>query len=130
MTTLHNNPQPFDLNRALNGEPVLLRNGNKAFVKFKMDKPDSAVLIGTETKENVDKLRRWKLDGTGYLGQSKESNIIGMWQEPNIINLRLTLTRNGRTIGERVLEFENDLAATRYLDFLEYAKNLFDRVDE
>ncbi|MDO9858950.1 hypothetical protein Q7453_11475, partial [Glaesserella parasuis] len=29
-------PEPFDLKRALNGEPVMLRNGLKAYVKYVM----------------------------------------------------------------------------------------------
>lgn len=62
MTQLHTNPQPFDLNRALNGEPVLLRNGAKAFVKFQLNKPDDDVLVGYVTDGNVDNLCRWWLD--------------------------------------------------------------------
>ncbi|MDY6216693.1 hypothetical protein [Actinobacillus porcinus] len=129
MTTLHTNPQPFDLNRALNGEPVLLRNGAKAFVKFQLNKPDDDVLVGYVTDGNVDNLCRWWLDGVSVLGDGNEHcDIVGMWQEPTITNLRLTLKRNGRVIGEKDFTFENDLTATKFLDFVDFAKTQFESI--
>lgn len=130
MTQLHNNPQPFDLNRALNGEPVLLRNGKKAFVKFQLNKPDDDVLVGYITDGKVDYICEWWLDGTEYLTVNKNRDIVGMWQEPNITHLRLTLKRNGRVIGEKDFTFENDLTATKFLDFVDFAKTQFERVFE
>lgn len=128
MTQLHNNPQPFDLNRALNGEPVLLRNGAKAFVKFQLNKPDDDVLVGYVTDGKVDNLCRWWLDGVSVLGDGNEPcDIVGMWQEPNITNLCLTLKRNGRVIGVTDFTFHNDLAATYFLEFIECAQRQFER---
>lgn len=127
MTTLHTNPQPFDLDRALNGEPVLLRNGKQAFVKFKLNKPDNDVLVGYITDGNVDNICEWWLDGTEYLTVNTNRDIVGMWQEPTVTNLRLTLKRNGRVIGETDFTFHNDLAATYFLEFIECAQRQFER---
>lgn len=83
--------KPFDLQEALNGAPVKLRNGNKAFITFNLsnlkdwsnvtDRP----LIGhsLNKSESLEDLHSWTLCGWSA-GGSNLSDIIGMWEEPEL----------------------------------------------
>lgn len=77
----------FDLKAALNGEPVMLRNGEKAYIfkniqdthilDFKVDYP----LIGM--MHNHAPVQTWSLDGRISLGSDySNGDIIAMWEEP------------------------------------------------
>lgn len=79
----------FDLEAALNGEPVMLRNGDKAFIfkniknthvlDFEVDYP----LIGMV--HNHSAVQTWSLDGRIYLtNDCANGDIVGMWEEPKI----------------------------------------------
>lgn len=81
----------FDLQEALNGAPVKLRNGNKAFITFNLsnlkdwsnvtDRP----LIGhsLNKSESLEDLHSWTLCGWSA-GGSNLSDIISMWEEPEL----------------------------------------------
>ncbi|MFC0912713.1 pyruvate kinase [Pasteurella multocida] len=77
--------KPFDLEKALAGEPVVLRNGNKAFVKFALENPlleDDQVVgfyINSEGKEEVTS---WRNNGAHIPNVDSIYDIIGMWKEP------------------------------------------------
>ena len=77
----------FDLKAALNGEPVMLRNGEKAYIfkniqnthilDFKVDYP----LIGM--MHNHAPVQTWSLDGRiSLVSDYSNGDIIGMWEEP------------------------------------------------
>ena len=77
----------FDLKAALNGEPVMLRNGEKAYIfkniqnthilDFKIDYP----LIGM--MHNHAPVQTWSLDGRiSLVSDYSNGDIIGMWEEP------------------------------------------------
>lgn len=77
----------FDLEAALNGEPVMLRNGEKAYIfkniqdthilNFKVDYP----LIGM--MHNHAPVQTWSLDGRiSLVSDYSNGDIIGMWEEP------------------------------------------------
>ena len=79
----------FDLDAALNGEPVMLRNGNKAFIfknvknmhvlDFEVDYP----LIGMIHNHAV--VQTWSLDGrTSLANDCADRDIVGMFEEPKI----------------------------------------------
>mgnify|MGYP000985647904 CR=1 FL=1 len=93
----------FDLQEALNGAPVKLRNGNKAFifkniqntpiVDFDVDYP----LIGM--LHNHPRVYAWSLSGKISLSNDcAPGDIVGMWEEPELTS-------------EQVLEkaYEDDL---------------------
>lgn len=93
----------FDLKAALNGEPVTLRNGDKAFIfknilgtpilDFKPDYP----LIGMV--HNHAAVQSWTLDGRISMSNDcSNGDIIGMWEDPELTS-------------EQVLEkaYEDDL---------------------
>lgn len=79
----------FNLDAALNGEPVMLRDGSKAFIfknikntnvlDFKTDYP----LIGMI--HNHAAVQTWSLDGRISLSNDcTNGDIVGMWEEPKI----------------------------------------------
>ena len=84
----------FNLEAALNGEPVMLRNGKKAIIyyctpaEFKFDEniPDSFPLKGMVFDFNgylYDPLVAWRCNGSfGYSEDNRD--IVGMWEEPKI----------------------------------------------
>ena len=86
----------FDLKAALNGEPVMLRNGKKAYIGYKM--PDCYVYDnGREIKfplcgyivkaSNIIEVPYmfWNINGRAYKdGIDNASDIIAMWEEPKI----------------------------------------------
>lgn len=83
------NIKPFDLQAALNGEPVMLRDGRKAFVRHhetELPVGDGCRLLGyTDRDINIS----WCVNGS-YLLESEDSedsaDIIGMWPKTRIIN--------------------------------------------
>lgn len=83
--------KPFDLQEALNGAPVKLRNGNKAFITFNLSnlKDWSEVtdlpLIGysLNKSESLEDLHSWTLCGWSA-GGSDIFAIVGMWEEPEL----------------------------------------------
>lgn len=79
----------FNLEAALNGEPVMLRNGDKAFIfknvknthvlDFEVDYP----LIGMIHNQAV--VQTWSLDGrTSLTNDYADRDIVGMFEEPKI----------------------------------------------
>lgn len=84
----------FDLKAALNGEPVMLRNGEKAYIfkniqgthilDFKTDYP----LIGMAHNHTV--VMTWSLNGQISLGNDcAPYDIIGMFEEPKLTSEQL-----------------------------------------
>ena len=86
----------FNLDAALNGEPVMLRNGKKAYIGYKT--PDYYVSDnGKEIKfplhgyiikaYNIIEIPYmfWNINGRAYKdGIDNASDIVGMWEEPKI----------------------------------------------
>ena len=79
----------FNLDAALNGEPVMLRNGDKAFIfknvknthvlDFEVDYP----LIGMIHNHAV--VQTWSLDGrTSLTNDCADRDIVGMFEDPKI----------------------------------------------
>lgn len=86
--------RPFDLNAALAGEPVKLRNGSKAYVlakipdnlKYDKDKEVPYPLVGIIMGKDdyiSDSHVRWTLKGGCYFtNEPLRNDIVGMWEEP------------------------------------------------
>ncbi|WP_424411178.1 pyruvate kinase [Pasteurella sp. PK-2025] len=75
----------FDLEKALAGEPVVLRNGNKAFVKFVLENPlleDDQVAGFHIDKEGKEEVTSWSKNGIHIPNINGMYDIIGMWEEP------------------------------------------------
>lgn len=75
--------KPFDLQEALNGEPVQLRNGQKAYVVglSKIGPEDGNSYIVGEYGRN---LCNWSKDGKYWLKRESEWDIVGMYEEPEL----------------------------------------------
>lgn len=78
--------KPFDLEAALNGEPVKLANGSKAHIVFKFDNPflASYALVGFEIMDkhnNAQHLQYWTINGVSHSVSADEYHIIGMWED-------------------------------------------------
>ena len=80
----------FNLDAALNGEPVMLRNGKKAVVKYnllneveKLEVRDAEYpLIGYRFDSIYINTTSWSLTGKSVHWKTMEYDIIGMWEEP------------------------------------------------
>lgn len=75
--------KPFDLQEALNGAPVKLRNGQKAYVVglSKLGTEDGNSYIVGEYERN---LCNWSKDGKYWLKRESELDIVGMLEEPEL----------------------------------------------
>lgn len=74
----------FDLKRALKGEPVVLRNGTKAYVRHRETrlKTDYPMIGYVEEGGTVD-IMLWTEDGHEHVYKVKsEYDIVDMWSEP------------------------------------------------
>lgn len=86
----------FNLEAALNGEPVKLRNGNKAFICYKLSRyfkywdgsPINFNICGYILNSNNDITMlntAWKEDGKWTIDEvESDRDIIGMWEEPKL----------------------------------------------
>ena len=87
--------KPFDLKKALAGEPVVLRDGHKAIVYYcvpdeiKLDDegtPVSFPLKGMKFDQDgylINSSVEWRKDGRFRCSES-DSDIVGMWEEPKL----------------------------------------------
>lgn len=75
--------KPFDLQEALNGAPVQLRNGQEAYVVglSKVSPEDGNSYIVGEFGRN---LCNWSKDGKYWLKRESEFDIVGMLEEPEL----------------------------------------------
>ncbi len=81
----------FNLDAALNGEPVKLACGRKAYILYDLSRYPELVkhanrlplngLVMSDCKENDCYPANWLSDGKNSLDQD---NIIGMWEDPKI----------------------------------------------
>lgn len=92
-----NRIEPFNLEKALEGEPVLLRNGKKAHLKFIMPKeykglfPVKGYIIDDTDPEGAYTLS-WGLNGKSVReGYDHRLDIIGMYREPGLKPNTVTL---------------------------------------
>ena len=82
----------FDLKAALNGEPVMLRNGYKAYIKYNLlddikslnVKVGMYPLVGYRLECNYINNTSWNVLGIAKYRTTREYDIIGMWEEPKI----------------------------------------------
>ncbi|HDR1116874.1 TPA: pyruvate kinase [Pasteurella multocida] len=75
----------FDLEKALSGEPVVLRDGSKAFVKFEVPKElrenNFADIVGFRIRGNEFIVEEWDIDGVARFSCGHR-DIVGMYEEP------------------------------------------------
>lgn len=82
----------FDLKAALNGEPVMLRNGYKAYIKYNLlddikslnVKVGMYPLVGYRFECNYINNTSWDVLGIAKYRATREYDIVGMFEEPKI----------------------------------------------
>lgn len=91
-------PEPFNLEKALQGEPVMLRNGSKAYVKYVMPEdylglyPLNGYIHDVEDNGNPTPYQ-WAGNGYGFAtGDQSAYDIVSMWKEPEPVSNTVTLT--------------------------------------
>lgn len=82
----------FNLEAALNGEPVMLRNGYKAYIKYNLLDEIKSLnvkigmypLVGYRLECNFINNTSWDVLGIAKYSATREYDIIGMWEDPKI----------------------------------------------
>ena len=79
--------EPLSIEKALQGHPVRLRNGEKAYIRFKEDEfPVNQKLIGYRTPNSADYvIVGWNEEGTSHA--SGNLDIVGMWKAAPLVFL-------------------------------------------
>ena len=124
--------KPFDLAAALAGEPVKLRDGDKAYVLKYLLNPmyNNNALIGY--REFTDNAKEhpitWTVYGKYYNSSHHSLDIVGMWEEPkptikigdiDVPEPEREPLRNSETYYVPVLSFRN-LASSNTWDGVEF----------
>ncbi|MFP4793676.1 pyruvate kinase [Pasteurella multocida] len=113
----------FDLEKALAGEPVVLRGGCKAYVKFKLPEPYTTKMPLVGYYENalgrsVDML--WFENG--HASDEEDTHILdiyGMWEEPRpTVTLTLPCPLKAVTVGQRVFYLDLNKQHEQVCSFL------------
>ncbi|MFC1140904.1 pyruvate kinase [Pasteurella multocida] len=112
----------FDLEKALAGEPVVLRNGDKAFVKFVLENPvrEECAMIGYVIDDRGrDSLIGWYKNGLYASCGGDGLDIIGMYEEPRpTVTLTLPCPLKSVTVGQRVFYLDLNKQCERICAFL------------
>lgn len=83
--------KPFDLEKALAGEPVKVRDGSKAYVLYEStniaNEFTTKRLIGYISRENIEYQQEdypitWTKSGNTHYTYDTPDDIVGMWEEP------------------------------------------------
>lgn len=101
--------EKFNLEKALKGEPVLLRDGSVAYILTKLPEPNNETedsqLLGYIKKDGTNKIHYWAKTGMYYANEkwNHPMDIIGMRQkeQPKIqvtLPAPLTDVKEGQTI--------------------------------
>src|SRR5690625_107541 len=85
-----NQYEPFDLERALAGEPVILRGGQKAYVrhyeKTLILRRDGRPLLGYRLYDGLAVEASWGSDGLWLSGREFPKDIVGMYPQYRLVN--------------------------------------------
>ncbi|HDR1512144.1 TPA: pyruvate kinase [Pasteurella multocida] len=112
----------FDLEKALAGEPVVLRNGDKAFVKFVLENPlfENDQVVGFHIdSEGKEEVTSWGNNGVHIPNTNSIYDIIGMWEEPRpTVTLTLPCPLKSVTVGQRVFYLDLNKQCERICAFL------------
>lgn len=88
-------PEPFDLDRALAGEPVMTRDRSKAYVQTQISQPkglEHYSLIGFGYNGEHKEFLHWDETGKVMADDDSCDDIIGMWKESETESNTVTVT--------------------------------------
>src|SRR5690625_789020 len=82
--------EPFDLERALAGDPVILRDGRKAYVRHHEKtltlRQDGRPLLGYRIYDGLAVEASWGPDGLWLKGREFPKDIVGMYPQYRLVN--------------------------------------------
>ena len=87
-------PEPFNLESALEGNPVKTRDGCKAYIQAMINQPEELshyTLIGYSLNGIHKEFISWDIDGKAKKSDISWDDIIEMWEEPKSKTVTLTL---------------------------------------
>lgn len=131
--------KPFDLQEALNGAPVKLRNGNKAYIiadyikffPFNTFRLQGVCLVG-DSKTQYER-NQWTVDGVSlfkidyYSSGTNPYDIIGMWEELKSDTITVTLPKPFKPeFGERFYYVYGSRIENLILNINSYDEELID----
>ncbi|HHW7450603.1 TPA: pyruvate kinase [Pasteurella multocida] len=114
----------FDLEKALAGEPVVLQNGYKAFIKFEVPSEyqthrHSEIMGFFIDNNNCAKRISWNREGKYNSTLNDNFNIVGMYEEPRpTVTLTLPCPLKAVTVGQRVFYLDLNKQHEQVCSFL------------
>ncbi|HHW7449417.1 pyruvate kinase [Pasteurella multocida subsp. multocida] len=112
----------FNLEKALAGEPVVLRNGDKAFVKFVLENPvrEECAMIGYVIDDRGrDSLIGWYKNGLYASCGGDGLDIVGMYEEPRpTVTLTLPCPLKAVMVGQKVFYLDLNKQHEQVCSFL------------
>lgn len=76
--------KPFNLEKALAGEPILTRDRQKGYVKFCVEENNKITrLVGIVHNGSIIEIEKWFSKGNVLLDDISSNDILGMWGEPS-----------------------------------------------
>lgn len=88
-------PEPFALEKALAGEPVITRDNCKAYVQAMVEQSEELLhytLIGYGFNGINKEFLHWDKNGLSLKDDISCNDIVGMWKEPEPVSNTVTLT--------------------------------------
>lgn len=113
--------KPFNLDEALKGEPVLLKNGDKGYVKFLVPDICSENTLTEFVGYGIsfdDEFYVCEWDGEGNDRLYDEYSIVGMWCKEK--NMRGMLTDEIKSKSIHLLGYEINQKELRLMPYLQY----------
>lgn len=128
----------FNLNEALDGKPVQLRDGRKAFVKAILEQSrwlKHYTVLGYARNGNNEEFLHWDTNGNCMPDDISDDDIVGMWEDPkrfiNGIEVPKSLTMKTCANGEKYwfvdLQSSELVTQKAYSIFNTESLNLVDR---
>ncbi|MDA5609292.1 pyruvate kinase [Pasteurella multocida] len=114
----------FDLEKALAGEPVVLQNGYKAFIKFEVPSEyqthrHSEIMGFFIDNNNCAKRISWNREGKYNSTLNDNFNIVGMYEEPRpTVTLTLPCPLKAVTVGQRAFYLDLNKQHEQVCSFL------------
>ncbi len=112
--------KPFDLEKALTGEPILTRDHQKGYVKFTIEENSKIKkLVGIVHNGCLTEVEEWLPSGNVLSDDITPNDIIGIWEEPRpTVTLTLPCPLKSVTVGQRVFYLDLNKQCERICAFL------------
>lgn len=112
--------KPFDLEKALAGEPILTRDHQKGYVKFTIEENSKIKkLVGIVHNGCLTEVEEWLPSGNVLSDDTAPNDIIGMWEEQQpTVKLTLPCPLKAVTVGQIVFYLDLNKQHEQVCSFL------------